>query len=191
LSPADVLTELPARFNFLSALQISKQKFSGINSYLFSDITANCANGGPATFFLPTPEKNYEVDVSSNNSSIAVADRSVRSFLSKETFSQIDAFNFFSTKPLAFFSKNEKSAISSGELNYFFLINKPVNRINSFSKILINRANQDYPHSPVVSNNSLTSILQYDSRATTLIDGVPTVLQSKEEAIPASLASIY
>jgi len=59
------------------------------------------------------------------------------------------------------------------------------------NKLSSNRIYFDSPFTPIVSNNFLTSALNFDSYKYTSVNGVAGMLQGKEEQLPAYFTNAY
>jgi hypothetical protein len=74
---------------------------------------------------------------------------------------------------------------------FYNLCNSNYLDLISFNKIASNRFYSDYPFSPMSSNSPVINYFEFDNYKNTNVDGVPTLLQGKEDLIPASVPSIY
>jgi hypothetical protein len=54
-----------------------------------------------------------------------------------------------------------------------------------------NRIFFDSPFSPIASNNVVLNALNFDDYKNSFIEGIPTVLQGKEEQLPPYLLNTY
>lgn len=126
----------------------------------------------------------------SSNQAIMTSSKNFRNFVNisstSATFNHDNNLNV-SANYMFFMNKNTST-------NNFFFYNLNCanwNDLSLFNKFSSNRIYLDSPYSPIVSNNPLLNFLNFDSYKSTFVEGVPTVLQGKEEQLPSYLISTY
>jgi hypothetical protein len=63
--------------------------------------------------------------------------------------------------------------------------------LNTSNKYLTGRVFLDYPYSPIVSNNPIANLTNYDDLNNTFNQETPNPLQGKEELVSPVLANVY
>lgn len=126
----------------------------------------------------------------STNSSIPLSDRTVRKFLPL-------SYNITNNNLSCHLNTLDSYTHFSGEgLGADLFLFNNINRSNwtdldNIGKLLSVNLYFDYPHSPIMSNDSFFNFFNYDGSGTSFNPDAPLLLQGKEELIPSFLPLIY
>lgn len=164
---------------------------SNLNQLNFNnDMFLIDSNSELNNFFFNNNVSYKNSSVFSSNQSIALSNRYIRNFI--DNSSSISHYNY----SLNLNTVNDYLSFANKNLgfnNNFFFNSSSANWINPITtnKYLSARPSFDYPYAPITSNNPFINSIDYDNLATTNVQDVPTILQGKEEFMPAFLTGIY
>lgn len=176
-------------------LKFKKKIFGNDNNFSLnvvnnsSDLSILTSNTEVSKFF--DIDKSYKTaTIFSSNQSVSAANRYIRNFIQTAPNQAHYNYSLF-LNPINSYLQFSKA--TSGLTNNFFSDSSNANWIDLYStqKFSSSKVNFDYPYSPITSNHPVMDTIDYDNLKHSTIEGIPTVLQGKEELMPNFLATIY
>lgn len=128
--------------------------------------------------------------VFSSNQAISSANKYNRNLTQIPATGSILNYSIY-LNPINDFITSSKHSTGLDEIVFFKNSNLNWINLNTVQKIPTNKLFFDYPYSPIISNHCTINSINYDDLSNSFSNETPTVLQGKEELMPAFLPNAY